>query len=130
MAFNASTYTSSSPYTYNFEGEKTINISFKKIGLGANKAKVNEPFPIIQIDSFENTTAVDEIIKSLIPQYIFLQDKNGYNVKLKVTVGVLDDRKGSSSPFRPRRKDSSKRCSKLKNVKSKSVKRSRKPRRQ
>jgi hypothetical protein len=136
MAFNASTYTSSSPYQYNFEGQENINISFKKIGLGANKAEVREPFPIVKVDSFENTT-VDEIIKSLIPQIIpqniFLQDKKGYNVKLKVTVGVLDDTKGSSSsssPFRPHRRDSSKRGSKLKKVKSKSVKRSRKPHRQ
>jgi hypothetical protein len=130
MAFNASTYTSNR--LYNFEGDKNINISFRKIGLGANKAEVTELFPIIQVDRFENTT-VDEIIKSLIPQHIFLQDKNGYNVKLKVDVGILDDRKGASSPFRPRRKDSSKHCSKLKKVKkvkSKSVKRSRKPRRQ
>lgn len=130
MAFNASTYTSNR--LYNFEGDKNINISFRKIGLGANKAEVTELFPIIQVDRFENTT-VDEIIKSLIPQHIFLQDKDRYNVKLKVKVGILDDTKGASSPFRPRRKDSSKYGSKLKKVKkvkSKSVKRSRKPHRQ
>jgi hypothetical protein len=48
-------------------------------------------------------------------------------------IETLEARKHAFSPFRPRRRDSSKRGSKLKkvkNVKSKSVKRSRKPRRQ